>query len=214
MGRSDEATQAKLYLVVGARIAPAAVETLLVSAPVAAVLITPDGVPLDAALTKPIVDLTQARGVAALIEGDAALARTLRADGVHLPWGKDVVARYGVAREILGGRFIVGADAGRKRDDAMTLGEAGADYVGFGIPAHVEDRETARARQLEFVAWWAEIFEPPCVAFDVESIEDAAHLVPAGADFVALRPPSGTPGELARWVREAAYAVAAREDVA
>src|SRR5512144_3125954 len=199
MGRSDEETQSKLYVVAGAGIAPAAVETLLASAPVAAVLIAPDGAPLDAAHTKPIVDLVQARGVAALIEADAALARILRADGVHLPWSKDVVGRYGTAREILGGRFIVGADAGRFRDDAMTLGEAGADYVGFGIPGHVEDRQTARERQLELVAWWAEIFEPPCVAFDVETIEDAARLVGAGADFVALRPPSTMAAELARW---------------
>jgi thiamine-phosphate pyrophosphorylase len=86
MGRSDEETQSKLYVVAGAGIAPAAVETLLASAPVAAVLIAPDGAPLDAAHTKPIVDLVQARGVAALIEADAALARILRADGVHLPW--------------------------------------------------------------------------------------------------------------------------------
>ncbi len=214
MGRSDKETQSKLYVVAGAGIAPAAVETLLASAPVAAVLIAPDGAPLDAARTKLIVDLVQARGVAALIEADAALARTLRADGVHLPWSKDVISRYGTAREILGGRFIVGADAGRLRDDAMTLGEAGADYVGFGIPGHVEDRQRARERQLELVAWWAEIFEPPCVAFDVETIEDAARLVGAGADFVALRPPSSVAAEVARWAKKAAYAMATEEDVA
>jgi thiamine-phosphate pyrophosphorylase len=99
--------------------------------------------------------------------------------------------------------------------DAMMLGEAGADYVGFGIPAHVEDRETARARQLDLVAWWGEIFEPPCVAFDVETIGDAAHLAAAGADFVALKPPStSTSTELARWGKEAANALAAEEDVA
>jgi thiamine-phosphate pyrophosphorylase len=214
MGRAEEATKARLYIVVGAGTAPAVVERLFVLAPVAAVLIAPDGAPLDAARTKPLVDIVQARGVAALIEGDAALARTLRADGVHVSWSKDVLGRYGAAREILGARFIVGADAGRMRDDAMTLGEAGADYIGFGIPAHVEDRETARERQLELVAWWAEIFEPPCVAFDVESIEQAANLASAGADFVALTAPLGTPSELARWAEEATRAVAAGEDVA
>ncbi len=211
MGRADES---KLYVVVEAGIAPAAVEMLLASAPVAAVLIAPSGAPLAASSTKPLVDLVQARGVAVLIEDDAGLARTLRADGVHLPWSKDVVSRYGAAREILGGRFIVGADAGRSRDDAMMLGEAGADYVGFGIPGHVEDRETARERQLELVAWWGEIFEPPCVAFDVETVEGAAHLVMAGADFVALRPPSGATAELARWAKDAASALASEEDVA
>jgi thiamine-phosphate pyrophosphorylase len=209
MGRDQEA---RLYVVVAAGIAPAAVGTLLASAPIAALLIAADGSPLDAGRTKPLVELVQARGIAALIESDAALARTLRADGVHVPWSKDIVARYEEAREILGGRFIVGADAGRLRDDAMTLGEAGADYVGFGIPAHVEDRESARARQLDLVAWWGEIFEPPCVAFDVDTVEEGARLARKGADFVALKAPPA--GELGRWAQEAAHALAAEEDVA
>lgn len=215
MGRTSEARQTRLYVVVQAGIAPASVEAMLAAAGVAALLITRDDSPLDAARAKPLVDIAQAQGVAALIESDAALARTLRADGVHLPWSKDIIARYGAAREILGGRFIVGADAGRLRDDAMTLGELGADYVGFGIPAHVEGRDTARARQLELVAWWAEIFEPPCVAFDVETFDDVARLAAAGADFVALKPPAtSTAAELARWTKEAAHALAAEEDVA
>ena len=37
----------------------------------------------------------------------------------------------------------------------------------------------------ERVAWWAEIFELPCVAY-AESIEAARDLARAGADFVAL----------------------------
>src|SRR5262245_61210387 len=126
MGRQEES---KLYVVVDAGIAPAAIEALLGAAPIAALLIAPGERPLDAAHAKPLVDLAQARGVAALIQSDAALARTLHADGVHIAWSKDVVPRYEEAREILGGRYIVGADAGRLRDDAMTLGEAGADYV-------------------------------------------------------------------------------------
>jgi thiamine-phosphate pyrophosphorylase len=209
MGREQEA---RLYVVVAAGKAPAAVGTLFASAPIAALLIAADGSALDAGRAKPLIDLAQARGISALVEADAALARALRADGVHLPWSKDIVARYEEAREILGGRFLVGADAGRLRDDAMTLGEAGADYVGFGIPAHVEDRESARARQLDLVAWWAEIFEPPCVAFDVETIADGARLARNGADFVALKAPPT--GELGGWAKEAAHALAAEEDVA
>jgi len=79
MGRASEARLARLYVVVGAGIAPASVETLLSAAGVAALLITADAAPLDAARAKPLIDLAQARGVAALIEGDAALARTPRA---------------------------------------------------------------------------------------------------------------------------------------
>ena len=93
----------------------------------------------------------------------------------------------------------------------MTLGEAGADYVGFGIPAHVEDRETARGRRLELVEWWSEIFEIPCVALDVDALADAAALAAAGADFVALQLPDDAPAD---WIRAASAAIAAQESAA
>jgi thiamine-phosphate pyrophosphorylase len=143
---------------------------------------------LTPAAARPLVELAQKKDVAALIDGDAQLARTLRADGVHLPWSKDIAARYAEAREILGTRYIVGVDVGRSRHDAMSLAEDGADYVAFGIPPHVEDRASAAERRLELIGWWSEIFEVPCVAFDVEDAEDAAALAAAGADFIAIRP--------------------------
>ncbi len=133
-----------------------------------------------------LVAEVQAAGAAALIEGDAQLARTLNADGVHLPVTDESALAYEAARELLGGRFVVGLDVGRSRHDAMTAGEAGTDYVGFGIPAFVKDRETAIERRLDLVQWWSEIFVPPCVAFDVTTVEEARALARAGADFVAL----------------------------
>ncbi len=193
--------------------APATISAVLEAADVAALLIAPSpGKPLVASAARPLVELAQARGVAALIKADAGLARTLRADGVHLPWSKEIAARYGEAREVLGGRYIVGADAGRFRDEAMMLGEAGADYVAFGIPPHVDDRDTARARRLDLVDWWSEIFEVPVVAFDVDTIEDAALLAGAGADFIALAMPDGV--EVSGWAHEVAGALAGREEVA
>jgi len=209
-------TQSRLYLVVEAGMAPEQIGVVLAAGNVAALLVAPaHDAALDARNARPLVELAQAKGIAALIEADAALARTLRADGVHLPWAKDIVARYREAREIIGGRFIVGADAGRSRDDAMTLGEAGAEYVGFGIPAHVEDREAAGARRLELVAWWSEIFEIPCVACDVDSAEDANRLARAGADFVALRLPKSVPPDaLSHWSGDLARALAVPEATA
>jgi thiamine-phosphate pyrophosphorylase len=209
-------SKTRLYVVVDERIDPQAVARLVAAIDVAALLVAPTAeAGLDARAARPLIDLARAKGIAALIAADAGLARTLRADGVHLPWSKDVAARYGEAREILGGRFIVGADAGRSRHDAMILGEAGADYVGFGIPPHVGDRAAARERQLELIEWWGEIFEVPCVAFDVETAEEAAALSEAGADFVALRPPATSgPAEIKRWGEEVARALALPEAAA
>ncbi len=205
--------RSKLCIVIEVGREPAALTALLSAVEVAVLLVAPAAdVPLDARVARPLIELAQAKGIAALIMGDAALARTLRADGVHLPWSKDIVARYGEARDIVGGRFIVGADAGRSRDDAMTLGEAGAEYVGFGIPPHVEDRAAARARRLELIGWWSEIFEVPCVAFDVETAEEAAVLAAAGADFVALSAPALLPPDaLARWGEDVMRALALPE---
>lgn len=180
------------------------VSAALAAADVASLIIAPAicGTPLDARGTKPLVDLAQSRNVAALIADDTYLARTLEADGAHLTWSEDIVARYREAREVLGSRSITGADAGRSRHTAMELGEANADYIAFGIPTHVGDRDTAVARRFDLVEWWAEIFAPPVVAFDVENVEDATLLARAGADFVAITLPRTLPPEkVADWLR-------------
>ena len=170
----------------------------LEAADVASVIIEAD----DAEAAKPLIAMAQKAGAAALLAGDAQLARTLKADGVHLPVDFDE-ADYDEARNILGQRFIVGADAGRSRDAAMRMGEAGAEYVGFGIPGFVGDTEAARARQLELIAWWAEIFQVPCVAFDVETAADAEALARAGADFVAIRlAPAWAPADVRTHLRD------------
>jgi thiamine-phosphate pyrophosphorylase len=183
----------QLYAVVEAgEGALARLQAALDAAPIASVLIRPaPGANLEAGSAKPLIDLAQKANAAALLAGDAQLARTLRADGVHLDAGKDLAAAYEQARGILGDRGIVGVDIGISRHDAMTLAEAGADYIALGAPAHLNDRDKGRARRDELVAWWAEIFEVPCVALDVETGEEAERLTRAGAEFVAVQLPAG-----------------------
>jgi thiamine-phosphate pyrophosphorylase len=156
------------------------------AAPIASLLIRaePD-TPLESASTRSLVALAQKRGVAALLAADPELASKFGADGIHVPWNSEIVRHFKAARAAAGG-MIVGADAGRTRHDAMELGEAGADYVAFGIPAHVEDRQRAAERQLDLVSWWSEVFEIPCVALDVATAEQAGQLAKAGADFVGV----------------------------
>jgi thiamine-phosphate pyrophosphorylase len=93
----------------------------------------------------------------------------------------------------------------------MVLGEAGADYIGFGIPRHVTNINGARARRLDLVSWWAEIFEVPCVAFDVATPEDAEQLASAGADFIGLRIEAGeAPGDVSERLIAIADAIGVR----
>jgi thiamine-phosphate pyrophosphorylase len=63
----------------------------------------------------------------------------------------------------------------------MTVGEAGADYIGFGeIDGPPADPET--------LAWWEAVMTPPQVAFGAGDRETAARLAAAGPDFLALVP--------------------------
>jgi len=79
----------------------------------------------------------------------------------------------------------------------------------------VEDREAARARRLELIGWWGEIFEVACVAFDVETVAEARALAAAGADFVALAVPTQLPAdELTRWGEELVRVLAVPEAAA
>jgi thiamine-phosphate pyrophosphorylase len=80
----------------------------------------------------------------------------------------------------------------------MTLAEDGAEYVAFGAPLDLTDLDKARARRADMIAWWAEIFEVPCVAFDVESAESAEALARAGVDFVAVMLPTAEPPAASR----------------
>jgi len=169
------------------------------AAELTAMLIAPaPGQPLDAAAGKPLVDRAKQAGVAALVLADAQLARTLGADGLHLGTLKDLQAAYRGARELLGSGSMVGADAGISRHAAMLLAEAGADYVGFGAPSHLKDRDKARMRRGELVSRWAEIFQVPCVAFDVDTPKEAASLAACGADFIAVTLPAALSPAAAR----------------
>ena len=66
----------------------------------------------------------------------------------------------------------------------MIAGESGSDYVMFGEPDQAGKRPAFSAI-LDRVAWWAELFEPPCVAY-AGAFEEIAPLAAAGADFVAI----------------------------
>jgi thiamine-phosphate pyrophosphorylase len=182
--------------------ADARLAAALSAAAVATVFLRPPGDHgFDAPLTRSLVRLAQARNAAALLVGAPALARELGADGVHLPWTRDPLVAYRAVRAALGRDAVVGCDAGTSRHDAMELGEAGATYIGFHLPAGDDPEEARRGVQLALVAWWAEIFEVPTVAFDIETPEATRRAARCGADMIALSPPTGlAPADVGAWL--------------
>jgi thiamine-phosphate pyrophosphorylase len=129
-----------------------------------------------------ILSVAQPHDVAVLLAERVELAAATETDGVHVEGGR---AALEAALRRLKPDKIVGAGRLRTRHDAMTAAEAGADYVLFGSL----DAPFAPERQDELaerVAWWAELFEVPCVAA-ADSLQALGALARAGADFVALR---------------------------
>jgi thiamine-phosphate pyrophosphorylase len=128
-----------------------------------------------------LVEIATESGAALLVDNDPRLAARVGADGAHVSGGE---AALSDALASLKPERIVGAGLLRTRDEAMSAGEAGADYVMFGEPRR-DGFTPPPDTTIERVAWWAEIFEPPCVAY-AAALEDIAPLADAGADFIAL----------------------------
>ena len=176
----------RLYLVTPALADPAAftpaLEDALAADDTAAVLLR-----LEAADERTLIDraraigvIVQRRDVALVLDGHTELVARAGADGAHL----DGIAALTAAIDNLKPDRIAGAGGLRSRHDAMLAGEAGADYVMFGEPNRAGGRPPFAAIE-ERIAWWAELFQPPCVGY-AASLDEVAPLAQAGADFIAL----------------------------
>ncbi|MCA8892506.1 thiamine phosphate synthase [Hyphomonas sp.] len=146
-----------------------------------------------------VTEMAQAYGAAVLINDSPQLAVELGADGVHVGWD-DVPVKE--ARAIVGKDMIVGATAKNSRHIAMQAGEAGADYVAFGAFYPTGTKEGTVPASPELLEIWQESMEIPCVAIGGITVENAAPLVTAGADFIAVSAgiwdhPDGAPAAVA-----------------
>ena len=133
-------------------------------------------------IVRQIAETAQPAGVALIVEGDSQLASRAGADGVQVGGPAEADAIAGARKA--GDDRIVGVAGLASRDDAMTAGELEVDYLMFGEPAPDGFIRPLDWR-LERIAWWAEIFNVPCVAF-AASLDEVRPLAKAGADFVAL----------------------------
>jgi len=130
-----------------------------------------------------LMPIAQAHDAAFLINDRADLASELGADGVHI--GQNDTP-YEEARKLLGPDHIVGVTCHATRHLAMVAGEAGADYVAFGAFHKTDTKAAISMAEPEILTWWSTLTEIPCVAIGGITIQNAAPLVAAGADFLAV----------------------------
>lgn len=136
-----------------------------------------------AKLAEPLQRICADAEVAFIVNDSVSLAKRLGADGVHLGQG-DGDARE--ARAILGPNVQIGVTCHDSRHLAMEAGEAGADYVAFGAFYPTTTKTTEHRPEPVILSWWSALFEIPCVAIGGITPANAAPLVQAGADFLAV----------------------------
>ncbi len=140
------------------------------------------------ALVKRVAPVVQAGGAALVVAaaefpGDlVSVSARGGADGVHID--KPMEGTLQDLRARLRDGRILGVGGIESRHAAMDAGEAGIDYLMFGglYPDGVAaDADAVRER----TAWWAEIFETPCIGVACAEAEFAG-LAATGAEFVGL----------------------------
>jgi thiamine-phosphate pyrophosphorylase len=167
---------------------------------------------------KALAPAIQNAGAALLLDGqnlnnNFELVARAGADGAHVSG----LAALEEALPSLKPDRIAGVGGLATRHDSMAAGEKGADYVLFGEPDANGKRPSVDA-VAERLDWWAELFEPPCVAW-AASREEAHAFVLAGADFILVgaavwADPRGASAALAEIGQTVRQAHAAARDAA
>lgn len=127
--------------------------------------------------------VAQSREVAILLNDRPDIAAATGCDGVHVGQSD---APYAAARATVGPDRIIGVTCHDSRHLAMTAAERGADYVAFGSFFPTATKPNTYRPEPAILSWWQEIMEIPCVAIGGITPDNAAPLVAAGADFIAV----------------------------
>jgi len=136
-----------------------------------------------ARLAEPLQRICADAEVAFIVNDSISLAKRLGADGVHLGQQDGEIRE---ARDVLGPNAQIGRTCHDSRHLAMAAGEEGADYVAFGAFYPTTTKPSDYRPDPAILSWWASIFEIPCVAIGGITPANAAPLVAAGADFLAV----------------------------
>jgi len=118
-----------------------------------------------------------------IINDDIALAKMVAADGVHLG---EHDASIEHARSLLGNTTIIGISCYDQLHRALNAQAAGADYVAFGAVFSSSTKPAARSASCELIAAAKTKLDIPACAIGGIDRSNAAEVVAAGADMVAL----------------------------
>lgn len=130
-----------------------------------------------------VTAMAQEAGVAVLANDAPELVAELGLDGVHLGWDDMAIK---TARKLLGPDAIIGATAKNSYHRAMQAGEDGADYVAFGAFYPTATKAATVPAEPGLLEVWQAAMLVPCVAIGGITVANAAPLVRAGADFLAV----------------------------
>lgn len=136
-----------------------------------------------ARLAEPLRDICAEHETAFIVNDDISMAKRLGADGIHLGQRDGEVKE---ARAELGPACQIGVTCHDSRHLAMEAGEQGADYVAFGAFYPSPTKPSEHRPEPGILSWWTSLFELPCVAIGGITPANAAPLVAAGADFLAV----------------------------
>ena len=165
-----------------------------------------------AAAVDVLTPIAQARGVAVILNDRPDLAARLGCDGVHVGQEDMPLAQ---ARAILGKDAMIGVTCHDSLHLAMEAAEGGADYVAFGAFFPTTTKHALTRAEPELLTGWQLDMVIPCVAIGGITVETAAGLATAGADFIAVSAGvwshgEGPPAAVAAFNAEIARGLAAR----
>ena len=134
-------------------------------------------------LAEQLLSLCRQYTIPLIINDDIKLAQAIDADGVHLGKEDGTVLQ---AREILGNNKIIGVSCYNNLEIALHAAQQGANYVAFGRFFSSSTKPLASPADIQTVIKAKQLLTVPIVAIGGILPNNAALLLNAGADLLAV----------------------------
>lgn len=130
-----------------------------------------------------LLALCRRAGIPFIVNDDIELAAAIGADGVHLGREDDSIQ---AARRRLGKKAFIGVSCYDDVERAVWAEQEGADYVAFGRFFPSQTKPHAPCAQLSTLCQAKQRLMVPIVAIGGITVDNAAALLAAGADWLAV----------------------------